>query len=125
MRAIDTNIVVRYLTGDDPVQSPQARALVAGHAVFVPVTVVLETAWVLRAAYGFGAGEVAMALRAFGGEPTVTVEDAARVEEALRLADAGMDLADALHLVRAAGCADVVTFDRAFIAQGAPRVVAP
>ncbi len=42
MIAIDTNIIVRYLTGDHPDQSPRARALVDGQPVFVPVTVALE-----------------------------------------------------------------------------------
>lgn len=42
MIAIDTNIVVRYLTGDHPDLSSRARALVDAKPVFVPVTVLLE-----------------------------------------------------------------------------------
>lgn len=76
MRAIDANIdanvVVRYLTGDHPEQAARARALIEEEPVFVPVTVAIETEWVLRAAYGYGAAEVAGALRAFGGLPGVT-----------------------------------------------------
>ena len=58
MRAIDANVVVRYLTGDHPKQAARVRALIEGEPVFVPVTVALETEWVLRAAYGYGAAEV-------------------------------------------------------------------
>jgi len=115
MIAIDTNIIVRYLTGDHPEQSVRARAIVDGQPVFVPVTVVLETEWVLRSAYGYKSGDVARALRAFGGLPQVTIEDAATVVAAFDLAEQGMDFADALHLGRASGQNVFLTFDRRFV----------
>lgn len=115
MIAIDTNLIARYLTGDHPEQSPRARELVNGQAVFVAVTVILEVEWVLRSAYGNGRPDVARALRAFGGLPTVTVEDAAIVAVAFDLAEKGMDFADALHLCKSAHCEEFVTFDRKFI----------
>jgi predicted nucleic acid-binding protein len=52
MLAIDTNLIVRYLTGDHPEQSPKARALIDSEDVFVCTTVLLETEWVLRSVYG-------------------------------------------------------------------------
>ena len=115
MIAIDTNIVVRYLTGDHPEQSARAREIVDGQPVFVPVTAVLETEWVLRSAYGYKPGDIARALRAFGGLPQVTIEDAATVAVAFDLAEQGMDFADALHLGRAAGQEGLLTFDRKFV----------
>jgi predicted nucleic-acid-binding protein len=111
MLAIDTNVVVRYLTGDHPDQSPRAQALVDGQAVFVPVTVVLEVEWVLRSAYGYAADQVARALGAFAGLPTVTIEDAGIVAEALDASLQGMDFADALHLGKSAGCSSFASFD--------------
>ncbi len=92
MIAIYTDIVVRYLTGDHPEQSVRAREIVDGQAVFVPVTVVLEAEWALRSAYGFRPADVARAMRAFGGLPQVTVEDAPTVATAFDLAEQGMDL---------------------------------
>ena len=115
MIAIDTNIVVRYLTGDHPEQSARAREIVDGEPVFVAVTVMLETEWVLRSAYGYKPAEVARALRAFGGLPSVTIEDAASVAAAFDLAERGMDFADALHLGRSAGQDVFLTFDRRFV----------
>lgn len=115
MDAIDTNLIVRYLTGDHPEQSPQARAVVDGGTVFVPVTVVLEVEWVLRSGYGYPPEDVARALRAFGGLPTVTIEEAAIVAEALDLAEKGMDFADALHLGKSGHCEGFVSFDRKFV----------
>ena len=97
MLAIDTNIVIRYLTGDHPTQSAQARRLIDGNEVFLTTTVLLETAWVLRGTYAYPVAQLTKAIRAFGGLPTVTLEDPVRVEAALTLAAGGMDFADALH----------------------------
>jgi predicted nucleic-acid-binding protein len=115
MIAIDTNIVVRYLTGDHPEQSARARALVDAGPVFVPVTVLLEAEWVLRSAYRLPAPDIASALRAFGGLPTVSFDDALMVAEALDRAERGMDFADALHFGKANGCEGFATFDQKFI----------
>ena len=126
MLAIDTNIVVRYLTNDHPKQSPRARDMIDGQAVFVAVTVVLEVEWVLRSTYGYRPTDVARAIRLFAGLPTVTVEDGAIVATALDMAERGMDFADALHLGRAAGQDAFLTFDRRFVkvaqAAGIDRV---
>ena len=83
MLAIDTNVIVRYLTSDHPEQSPQARALIDIDDVFVCTTVLLETEWVLRAAYGYPSAQVGAAFRAFAGLSRVTLEDPALVATAL------------------------------------------
>lgn len=121
MKAIDTNVVVRYLTGDDPRQAARARAAVNEGSVFVSTTVLLESDWVLRSVYGLASDEVAAALRAFSGLPGVTVEDPDLLMRALDQTEIGMDFADALHLGAAAHCETMLTFDRGFvrIAQGA------
>ncbi|CAN7650766.1 type II toxin-antitoxin system VapC family toxin [Mesorhizobium sp. LjRoot246] len=115
MLAIDTNVVVRYLTNDDPEQSPRARRLIDAEPVFVTVTVILEAEWVLRSAHGYDQASIVNALRVFGGLPAVEIEDAAIVSSALDLAETGMDFADALHLGRSSHCSAFVTFDRKFI----------
>lgn len=115
MRAIDTNIVVRYLIGDEPGQAARARAVIETGNVFVSTTVLLECEWVLRSVYGFSRREVATALRAFAGLPGVTVENPALLAEALDRAESGMDFADALHLAAASNCEAMLTFDRRFI----------
>ncbi|MBR1091467.1 type II toxin-antitoxin system VapC family toxin [Bradyrhizobium manausense] len=115
MLAIDTNLIVRYLTKDHAKQSARARALIDGEPVFVAVTVILEVEWVLRSAYDYPASDVARALRIFAGLPTVTVEDGAMVAAALDLAERGLDFADALHLTRSGHCEGFVTFDRKLV----------
>lgn len=112
MLAIDTNVVVRFLTQDDPDQWAKAEALITREALFVSLTVMLEAEWVLRSVYQFSAVRVAHALLAFGGLPNVTVQNAPALVKALEWAARGMDFADALHLAQAAECEGSVTFDR-------------
>ena len=128
MRAIDTNVVVRYLTGDDPVQAPRARAVIDAGPVFASTTVLLEAEWVLRSVYGFAATDIARTLRDFAGLPGVSVENPVLVAEALHRTEQGMDFADALHLGAAAQCEALLTFDRGFIERakdGPVRVLEP
>ena len=117
MRAVDTNVVVRYLTGDDPGQAARARAVIDAGDVCVSTTVLLESEWVLRSVYGLSRTEVAAALRAFAGLPGLSVESPAVLSEALDHAERGMDFADALHLGAAARCEALLTFDLRFIEQ--------
>ena len=76
---------------------------------------ILEVEWVPRSAYGYRSADVARALRAFAGLPTVTAEDGPIVAAALDLAEKGMDFADALHLGKSAHCEGLVTFDRKLV----------
>ena len=121
MRAINTDVVVRYLVGDEPEQGARARTVVDAGEVFVSTTVLLESERVLRSVYGFVAGKVAATLRAFSGRPGVSAENSALLVEALDLTEKGMDFADAHHadahhLGATASCEVMFTFDRRFIA---------
>ena len=119
MKAIDTNIVVRFLTGEDHPQTAIARKVIAEDTVYVPTTVLLETAWVLSSAYGFARKDIVDALRAFAGLPSVELEDQDRFIGALESVEHGMDLADALHVGAAAHCEAFITFDQKFIRAAA------
>ena len=116
MLSVDTNVIVRYLTWDDPVESERATALIEGQEVHVCTTVLLETEWVLRRGYRFSRERVIAALTAFAGLPRVTLEDPALTAKALDWRRRGMDFADALHLARAQGCEAFVSFDQRFAA---------
>ena len=115
MRAVDTNVVVRFLTGDDPAQASRAKAVIDAGDVFVGTTVLLETEWVLRSVYGFPREDVARALGALAGLPGVSVESPVLLGEALQRTVSGMDFADALHLGAAERCEAMLTFDSRFI----------
>lgn len=117
MIAIDTNVLVRVLTNDHPEQSPWARALLEDHEVFVALTVLLETEWVLRSAYRFAPERIYAALRAFAGLPQVRIEAPDCLAQALDRAEAGLDFADALHLYAASQAEAFVTFDARLITR--------
>jgi len=121
MRAVDTNVLVRYLTRDDPRQSPRAKAVIEADEVFVSATVLLETEWVLRSLYDFPPARIAEVLRELAGLPTIAFEDSSVAAQALEWFEGGLDFADALHLAKSAHCEAMITFDRTFI-RGAARL---
>jgi predicted nucleic acid-binding protein len=82
------------------------------------VTVLLEAAWVLESVYELTAADTVQALRGLLGLPNVRVEDAGAVAAALDATKRGLELADALHLLRAPLDAEFVTFDRGLANAG-------
>lgn len=125
MLAIDKTVIVRYLTGDHPRQSARAKGLIETEPVFVSLTVLLETEWVLRSVYGYDAARIVRALRGFAGLPQVTIEDPALLAQTLDWLEGGMDFANALHLAKAAGCTEFVTFDRGLVRSSNQRGAVP
>jgi predicted nucleic-acid-binding protein len=115
MRAVDTNVVVRYLAADHPAQTARAKTLIDGAQVWISLTVVLETEWVLRGSYKFRPAAITVALRTLVGQPTVHVENPPALAQALDLCDSGVDFADALHIAVAGHCERFDTFDIALV----------
>ena len=128
MIAVDTNVVVRLLTGDDPAQFARVHKLFESETIFLPKTVVLETEWVLRSLYGLSAMDIVRALAALVALPQVRSEDASAIVEALEFSRRGLDFADALHLASSRTAERFATFDRSLIrrarASATPVVVA-
>jgi predicted nucleic acid-binding protein len=114
--AVDTNIIVRYLTADHPEQFAKANTLIRGEDVYVCTTVLLETEWVLRRGYRFSRDQIVAALSAFAGLPRVRLEDPSLAAKALEWTRSGVNFADALHLAKAEGCEAFVSFDQRFAA---------
>ena len=121
MRAIDTNVVVRFLVADDRRQAKRARAALDAGDIFISVTVLLESEWVLRSGYGLAPEPIAAAFRYLAGLPGVTVEGPAQLALALDWMDEGMDFADAMHLAKAEGCDTFLSFDRKLAKVAAGR----
>lgn len=120
MIALDTSVVVRIITDDEPTQVKQARALLEAHRCVVPITVVLETSWVLEASYQLPVSVVASSLRQFLGLEQVEAPHLPAIEQGLRGYEDGLDFADALHRALAPKNAEALaTFDQAFIQQAA------
>ena len=127
MIALDTSVVVRVLTADDPTQLAAARRAMRSGALFLSKTVLLETEWVLRYSYEIGRAEIGDALRTLIRYRRMEVEDLPVVIEALSWHAEGMDFADALHLSSSKRADRLATFDRQLAAAAAalgcvPRV---
>ncbi len=117
MIALDTNILARFYV-DDPgdmeaaKQRPAAyRLLTDSPRLFVPMSVILELEWVLRAFYRFDAADFVRVVRHLLGLPNVTVEEWPRIADALDAHTQGIDFADAMHLFSSSHCEELATFD--------------
>jgi predicted nucleic-acid-binding protein len=128
MIALDTNVIARFYVDDpaDPqaaLQRPLARKLFeeAG-ALFVPLSVVLELEWVLRAFYEFPAPQFAKVVMHLAGLPHVTLESSPNVLSALKHHLAGLDFVDALHLRASASCEALASFDDRKFARRAKKL---
>ncbi len=115
MIAIDTNIVVRFLTHDDAVQYKQAYKLFNEHDIFIADTVILETEWVLRFAYNFDSRQIADALTKLFGLPNIYINHPSLLAQTIAWHLQGLDFADAFHLANSQQCKTFFTFDKKMI----------
>ena len=90
----DTNVLVRAVVLDDPMQAPiAAKILSEASLIAVPLASLCEFVWVLRSVYAFKALDAACAIRSLMAAKNV-VMDRLAVEAGLVVLDAGGDFAD-------------------------------
>lgn len=119
MIGLDTNVLVRYLTQDDAVQSPQAteiieRRLTVASPGFVSVVAMVETAWVLDRVYRLSGQDIAAAIERLLQVEVLVIEKEQEVFAAMvALKQGRCAFADALiaELGTGAGCIYTLTFD--------------
>lgn len=120
MIGLDTNVVVRYLTQDDPAQAAQAnewieQRMTSREPGFISVIVLVEVLWVLEACYDQSREAVAEVVNALLTTKQLVIDEADLVYLALKRFSAGNgDFADALIAVISEnrGCSMVVSFDK-------------
>lgn len=120
MIGLDTNVLIRYLTQDDPVQPAEAteileRRLTPKNPGFVSVVAMVETVWVLDRAYGLTAQEIATAVERLLQVEVLAIENEQEVFTAMVALKQGRgSFADALiaELGARAGCTRTLTFDQ-------------
>ncbi|HXN86807.1 MAG TPA: type II toxin-antitoxin system VapC family toxin [Candidatus Binataceae bacterium] len=110
------------LTGDEAQQTARARALFEREAVMLAKTVILESEWVLRRLYRFGAERIADAFTALIALPNLVCEDTDAVVSAVQWMRDGLDFADALHLASTRLVGRFATFDHK-LAKRAAKIV--
>ena len=120
MRGLDTNILVRFITRDEPAQSETARKLIEtterkGGRLHISTLVLVELVWVLRGGiYGFSRPDVAEVLELVLDSRVFQVQDRDLVRRALAAFRRGpADFSDYLigEQDRRAGCDETLTFD--------------
>ena len=120
MIGIDTNILLRYLAQDDPVQSPQATKIMSQLFTedcpgFISLVTIAETEWVLRSIYRLPDNAIAGVLEQILLTETLSVQNEREVFTAmvaLRTGEASFDDALIGALGAWAGCSTTLTFDR-------------
>ena len=115
MISVDTNLLVRILTNDDPRQARRAVKILKSDDIYIPKTVLLETEWVLRHAYEIGRSDIAVGFQKLLGLPNVSVEDPDSVYQAILWYETKFDFADALHLASSRRCESFATFDSSLV----------
>lgn len=117
MIGVDSNVLVRFLVGDDVQQSALASRVFSAASpadpVFIPVVVLVESWWVLRRAYEVPPADIIDAFERLGLSGAAQIESADVVRRALSQARTGADFADAViaGAARHNGC-KVLTFDK-------------
>lgn len=119
MIAIDTNILVRLVTNDDPTQAQRITSLLQDRAVFIPKTVFLELEWVLRFSYVLDRQIILSTLKKIVSTENFTIENITTIEQAIQCYEQGLDLADAMHLASSQHADQFLSFDEKLIKKHA------
>ncbi len=120
MIGLDTNVLVRYIMQDDPLQSPKASRKIERHLTeedpgFISLPTMLESAWVLENIYGLSRQELAQAIETILQIETFAVQNEKEVHAAMLAHKTGHgSFDDALigALGLWAGCTSTLTLDR-------------
>ena len=120
MKAIDTNILIRFLLGDDALQAKTVykifkKAESEKNELFVPLLVVLEMIWVLESVYEIPRMEILSAISDLLLMPILKFEQQPVLQQLIHSAKGNtFDLSDLLiaHSAAMNGCKTVITFDK-------------
>lgn len=119
MIGLDTNVLVRFFTEDDPAQLLTVRAFMAQLTVeepgWVSLITLIELLWVMANKFGQNQNKIAFIVEHLLNSRYIVVQLASEVAEAVQLFKQGKaDFADCLiaSLAKAEGCKKTVTFDR-------------
>lgn len=125
MIGLDTNVVVRYLTRDDPAQAVAAVRMIdslsADAPGFLSLVVIAELVWVLETSYDFKKNQIVQVLESLLRSKEVVIERADVVAQALQTFGASrVDFTDCLieRCGHAAQCQYTATFDKHAAAAG-------
>lgn len=117
---IDTNLLVRYLTDDEPQKAKAVdtllnRASKGELKILIPSVVVAELVWVLESFYKLAAAEITELVESILNTPGVDIQDKSIIKAALNIyRGKEIDLVDAwiIEFAKAKGANRIYTFDK-------------
>lgn len=120
MNGIDTNILVRFLVGDDKQQAKKVYTIFKKvesdkKELFVPLLVIMELIWVLESVYEISRTDILDSIGEMLLMPILNFENQSTLQEFIAAAQGNKyDLSDLLiaHSARTQGCETVITFDK-------------
>ena len=126
MIGLDTNVLVRYLTQDDPDQAAQATRILEEELTgddqgFIGLVVLVETIWVLRRLYKASPEEIRETVNDLLGSRSILIENRHVVARAVATSEKNAsDFADSIIAASAldVGCRKIVSFDRGAVRAG-------
>ncbi len=122
MIAIDTNVLVRFVAKDDPVQAEISAGIIRDDDVFIPRTVFLEAEWVLRYVYKFKSDDILQAFKTVLGLRNIFTDDFHVLADAISFSEEGLDFADSMHLASSKSTGEFVTFDKSLVKKASSKV---
>jgi len=120
MKAIDTNILIRFLIGDDELQAKKVYTIFKTaesekKELFVPLLVILEMVWVLESVYDIPRAEILDSINDLLLMPIFKFDQLSALQQFSHSAQGNTyDLSDLLiaHSAKTNGCETVITFDK-------------
>jgi len=120
MKAIDTNILIRFLVGDDELQAKKVYSIFKKtesekKELFVPLLVVLEMIWVLESVYDISRTEILDSISDLLLMPIFKFDQQSALQQLVHFAQGNKyDISDLLiaHSAEVNGCEAVITFDK-------------
>jgi predicted nucleic-acid-binding protein len=120
MRGIETNILVRFLVGDDEVQASKVyklfkRTEAEKQVLFVPLLVILELIWMLESVYQISREDILDSIGDLMLMPILKFDHQSTLQQFIQKAQGSRyDLSDLLiaHSAKEQGCEVVITFDK-------------
>ena len=130
---IDTNLLVRFLTEDDPEKARSVGALLgkAGKGevkIFLPSVVIAELVWVLESFYEMEAPEISELIGAVLNTPGLDTQDKSVLRKALKTYERKrIDFVDAwiLEFARERNINTIYTFDKKHFKETDLRIASP
>jgi len=120
MKGVDTNVIIRFLIGDDEKQAKKVynifkKTELDKDELFVPLLVILELIWVLESVYEISRTDILDSISELLLMPILKFEHQSALQQFIMSAQGNRyDLSDLLiaHSAKIQGCETVLTFDK-------------